>query len=895
MSGASAQGASRAGPPTPTAVPSRAQTYSADSPVMNETLSVIDEHITDMNSPRSSFTNGNKRDTIGSVYSTHALSRMSYIPGHETDEDEHQLHTEDEVMNWSPMRVAEYLEDLGVEKAHCNVFKDQEISGEVLLAMDQSSIFIKEFDLGPVGRRLKTWHKIKALQDEVRMNTGSAVTPEHSNAGAAQETVIDAGRNRSSTMGSALPRGLDTRRQSVDSAGRSNTLQGSSSGSLSAHPSFNRTSAVISPLQSMTSMSRPENTYRPSAQSIRSMNAARRHSSVDSLPDAASTARATHRKVPSLDKTWQPGQSAQTNGKSSAHAHTMSADPKSQTPPQQAPNLNTPSSPSDFDRGYFSSNELDNRTSPKKPNLLVKKSSLTADSPAQSRTNSFLFNGQSSQSSRMTSLDSSRERVTPSPNIPPTYSMFGAVSAVQSKFGGLRSATSPPLQPQQSKRMTETNGLASPVVTKLEYSGTKTPNLKPVTTSPSMAAVAASTDGSNAKESPSPSTGSFSFFGKSNGKVTGLRAISDAITNKEKTMAVIPSAGVPPAIKEGEVQSPTRTGSTTPSTEARSFDGQKSNDAQSRVSTGSGNQLLLPPTTKRSTRPKTKKATSAYTRGLEKKTPAEAMQNCDYSGWMKKKSGSLMTTWKPRLFILKGRRLSYYYSETDTEEKGLIDISFHRVLPAHNETLTGLHAAVTGAAGTPSSPTHTSTPTTAQQDLAKQPPGIESGGEGLFIFKLVPPKSGLAKGVNFTKPTVHYFAVNSRQEGRLWMAALVKATIDRDEDGVVTTTYTQKTISLAKARARRERPPALKEEEVEGRAELDGASGSEQGLGIAGLSEDNSQSNSAIVVGGAEEEKHESQPDDSSIQQSPIVGPVQPASELLGDEERAVVAIKGDT
>jgi hypothetical protein len=168
-----------------------------------------------------------------------------------------------------------------------------------------------------------------------------------------------------------------------------------------------------------------------------------------------------------------------------------------------------------------------------------------------------------------------------------------------------------------------------------------------------------------------------------------------------------------------------------------------------------------------------------------------------------------MTTWKPRLFVLKGRRLSYYYSEDDTEEKGLIDISFHNVMVAHNEKLTGLHAAMTGASGPLVSPS-TATFTSAQQDLEKNPPLPGTDDDGLFIFKLVPPKSG--RGVTFTKPTVHYFAVNSRQEGRLWMAALMKAVIDREADSVVTTTYNQKTISLAKARARKERPPGFKEE-----------------------------------------------------------------------------------
>jgi hypothetical protein len=97
---------------------------------------------------------------------------------------------------------------------------------------------------------------------------------------------------------------------------------------------------------------------------------------------------------------------------------------------------------------------------------------------------------------------------------------------------------------------------------------------------------------------------------------------------------------------------------------------------------------------------------------------------------------------------------------------------------------------------------------------------------------------------------VHYFAVNSRQEGRLWMAALMKAVIDREQDGVVTTTYNQKTISLAKARARKERPRAFQEDSEAEAAkpavaavELDAAedanstngNGNSQGLGIEGL------------------------------------------------------------
>ena len=69
--------------------------------------------------------------------------------------------------------------------------------------------------------------------------------------------------------------------------------------------------------------------------------------------------------------------------------------------------------------------------------------------------------------------------------------------------------------------------------------------------------------------------------------------------------------------------------------------------------------------------------------------------------------------------------------------------------------------------------------------------------------------------MQFTKPIVHYFAVDSLAVGRLWMAALMKATIDRDEGLPFTTTYQQKTISLEKARAMRQRPPNLMDEDAE--------------------------------------------------------------------------------
>lgn len=896
---------------------SRTNTFNADSPVMNETLSVIDEHITDMHTPRSSYANGNnKRDTVatmGSIYSQ-TMSRLSYIPGHETDEDEHGFHTEEEVMVWSPERVAEYLEDHGVEKAHCDVFKEQEISGEVLLAMDQSSIFIKEFELGPVGRRLRTWHKIKALQEEVRgaRPEVAASTSDYSASVAAEDdaSVSELARTRSSTIGTILPRGLEPTIRPVD--GRTHAMQPSMSSQASAmyHPPslsaqgaaaamLRAPGSTVSPLQNMTSMSRPENTYRPSAQSIRAMQHARRHSSIDSTSSAGGAANRTgHRKQPSIDHKWQPGHAiaqAMTGTMSSgAHAHTSSTGRY----PNRESSLITAASPDDLDRGYFSSNEVDNRTSTgaKKGNVLMKKGLSTTASPAHSRTNSSSFFSTSLQS------DSIKEPVSPLNEEPGgtqymLQSMFNSMSAVQSKFGSKRAATSPQLptsstlEPEQ-KSMAEIQGTVSPVVTKLDRQGM-----------PSSNSAGATDEEKVGKEvKTSPIGAGLGFFGSQRQKISGLRALSDAIVHKEKhhtgTESPASDAKLASTINEkGEtVSSPTRTGSTTPSTETRSFDLQKSMDGQSRTSTGSGSKLIPPtPAVQRRVRPKTKKSTSAYTRGLEKKTPAEQMEGCDYSGWMKKKSGSLMSTWKTRLFILRGRRLSYYYRDNDTEEKGLIDISFHRVLPAHNETLTGLHAAMTGAANNaaPQLPTSMSSAgfvTTAERDLKENPPKADGGEDsGLFIFKLVPPKPGHSRGVNFTKPTVHYFAVSSRQEGRLWMAALMKATIDRDEDAVVTTTYNQKTISLAKARARRERPPALKEEEIIGRSELDASSdisNTSRGLGLGGYVQ-----SAADAVVRAETETEKTPADVESMTPSSITGGGNESSDGLNEKEKEAVAL----
>ncbi|CZS78625.1 unnamed protein product [Fusarium graminearum] len=755
---------------------SQLTTQNQDSHVLHETLTVIDEHITDLRSPAS---NGGLRaaaNDSGSEYSSiHPGQRASYIQGEETDEEEGDFHTREEVEAWSPDDVAEYLFTEGVEKHHCEVFRDQEISGEVILGMDQSSLFIKAFDLGSVGRRLKTWHKIKALQDEVN-NQGLETRRTTQTYGNDSSDDIRRPRSRANTL-TNRPTSIQTRRMSLSQ----NTP---------------KPSPTYAGSHTQDSSNRASHIKRPSAASIRELNHSRRHSSSTdfrqagpagpaappgpapvpkiSTPGTLPVAEGVHKKQPSFDRNWTLGNAYSQPPQrplSSTGLHDLLSPPGADT---QDSNV-------DADRGYFSGTEVDGR----KRNLLRKR-----DSNAESRKSSY--------------ADEQRVR---SATAMARQSRFGSVGSMAE--GGISSAAQKyyGIQPGAHRRTASAasestmnvpasnNDVPSPTVTKLDTTvGSGRSTASPVSTRH---------QGFNSDWLSSMVNKPIALAGSK-----GMRAISDNLSF-DRSKASTPTDS---STKDFLVDSPARTGSTTPSGGA-SFDLESPDTAKSpgtpvnQVSKKAGK--------------KSKKETSAYTRGLLKISPKEASKDADYSGWMRKKSSNLMTTWKPRFFVLKGRRLAYYYSEDDEQEKGLIDISFHRVLPADNEKLTGLHATITSLGGQ-SMPGSQA----GAEDLAK-------GDDSIFIFKLVPPRAGLSRAVNFTKPTVHYFAVPNLKQGRLWMAALMKATIDRDDSKPITTTYQQKTISLTKAKQMRSRPPALMNLE-EGAEEETGASRKEaNGLGIS--------------------------------------------------------------
>ncbi len=740
-----------------------------DSPVMHETLSVIDEHITDLSTPRQSLQPPQRiPEDSESDYSSH-LDRLSFLAGPETDAEENGSLTQEEVLTWDQNQTATHLRSLGVDPRHCDIFEEQEITGEVLLDMDASFLQMKEFDFGVMGKRLKTWHKIRDFQRDVRgrkSSQTSSLRPSTSidNLGHSPPRVTSGTTilPRIPSLSENQPLKIRQSQHAHPAAGRASLPASLQTQNPNGTQRTGMTTATP-PLAWRSSMG-PESPVRAAASQNRDAGHSRRHSSIDFTrqPDlqlsstSTGTASTPNRQKSSFDRDWPsvdttpPSTNVRSSvGRSPSVRSTVlkrlgSLDMSANSALfADSPNL-------DLDRGYFSGNEVDNR----KARNVLRKSTST---PTHSRQSSVLDEPPKVMSSpkrhsRLSSVDSSRD---PGPLVTPASKAYHS-----SKYKGrFRSASARGPMPKLS------HGGSSPTVTNLEDEAR--PSI------PSGAGTSKMTIPAKAR------------------KLMGLRAASEAVTDTEKASASSPNI-VTESLEESPVASPE--GSHTPSMTGQSAEVDNT-DTSSRGTEHPGN--VLGGRSSQRPRPKTKHQTSAYAKGLLKITPDEARKQCDHSGWMKKKSSSIVTTFKPRLFILRGRRLSYYYSENDNEERGIIDISGHKVLVANSDPMATLHATLTGAKASPISVDTTSEtlPTTAQP---------------LFYFKLVPPKAGMSRAVQFTKPTVHYFQVDTAAEGRKWMGEIMKATIDHDLTGFETTNK-QKTISLAKARARKERPPALKE------------------------------------------------------------------------------------
>jgi len=748
---------------------------------MNETLSVIDEHITDLSTPRQSLAPPRPlTEDSESDYSSH-LDPTSYsnVAGPETDSEENDPLTEAQVKQWGPKETADHLRSLGVDPKHCDIFQEQEITGDVLLEMDQSFINMKEYDFGLMGRRLKTWHKIREFQAEVRSahdsrkgslkhNTSNEDVARMHSRGLSGTTILPRIPSLMEEPGLSIRPPAPYVHLSGDPPMSPSSFARANLGADTPPPPWRSSMAADSPT-------------RPSAASVRELSHSRRHSSIEVVKNAhhdlhstTSTSMSSHKKNPSFDRDWSMSNAKTANTETSTPSLRLNTGTKRESL-DLATDLpfDSERADPDLDRGYFSGNEVDNR---KIRNLLRKRDSV--GSPSHSRQSSLLDDPSKTavakRHSRLSSVDSTRDRS--------STPLSPAAKAYHSRAykGRFRSASARSLNLQKSPIA------PSPTVTNLEdenLSSVSSPRVNSTVPSPGTTTSVPWTASQKAR------------------KFLGLRAASEAVTGNEKDAAVGLNITSEP-LRESPTAS--TAGSLTPSIASKSLEV----DSTDNLSKGTGDQLsvtgpLLHTKTPVRTKPKTKQQTSAYRRGLLHLSPAEARQHCDHHGWMKKKSAGLMASWKPRLFILRGRRLSYYYSENDTEEQGIIDISGHKVLVANSDPIITIHATITGAALSPSVGGGSS-----PEKISPNTPRTPSGGTP-FYFKLVPPKAGASRAVQFTKPTVYYFQVDNINEGRKWMGEIMKATIEHDLSSFETTNR-QTTISLAKARARKERPPALK-------------------------------------------------------------------------------------
>lgn len=167
---------------------------------------------------------------------------------------------------------------------------------------------------------------------------------------------------------------------------------------------------------------------------------------------------------------------------------------------------------------------------------------------------------------------------------------------------------------------------------------------------------------------------------------------------------------------------------------------------------------------------------------MNSRTCKESIKAANVHGWMGKRNSKSgvrgLNTWKRRYFVLTGTRLSYYADpDNDVKEKGIIDITGYSVLPVNvsadsnkNERL------ITFLSSTMSSKSN-------------------------YFFKIVPPKPGSKKNANFTQQKTFYFSVETVDEIKMWMNAMLKATIDIDTSVPIISSCDIPTISLEEAQS----------------------------------------------------------------------------------------------
>ena len=146
------------------------------------------------------------------------------------------------------------------------------ITDKVILGIDQTSVFIKALDLGSFGRILRTWQKIKALQDEVNGFGTTTRRTTQSDGSEAGSDLAGRSRSRTSTFTSQRLPPVDDRPIPVQTKRLSRTQT----------PKMEPTQRItlVSPLADSPTRSAQKKRF--STASVRDLHHSRRFSSTDS-------------------------------------------------------------------------------------------------------------------------------------------------------------------------------------------------------------------------------------------------------------------------------------------------------------------------------------------------------------------------------------------------------------------------------------------------------------------------------------------------------------------------------------------------------------------------------------------------------------------------------------
>lgn len=811
--------------------------------VVEDTLSDIEEAISEISSRNKIIKNHNQRHVqartefpelpqeitdSGSEY-----SREIEQVGSDSEGDAATLplgqrppeatYTVDEVSRWTPTAVANYLRSRGVSQTTCDKFEEQEVTGTILIQLKMSDL--KELDLGSFGKRFEVWKEIESFIENLQVMSDSRGSSSARLSIASKQSFP---RPRSSTVTvGILPRIQSQHDRLADTPKQKTIVQGANA--LRSYPSsVVQTVVAESPISTMFEQPRspPESPTRVQNSPSRDLSlllssystslGLRSFSAVGTVAGGA-TGSTPHRRESSFDRNWKLS--------SAIHHHRPSTSAGS---PTHKTNTSSGTADSIFtgDSGFGGSNS----NTP----MVTEQSYFSAAESSTSKGRKGYRKGRASLGNdhRKTSY-TEEQRV-----------RAGTALSRHSRIGS-----------SDTVRDESSSGLA--------------PQIK---------------DTSRPKSSSFSDSGSYSFehprfSSSSQTPVSDITRAGDQLhfgqsptviqPEPEKTVArgldamscttlSSPTAVSPISIDTSQHDLHTK------SVLSITIDGGV-RAAKDKGRVASDGPVYRAATSQSELRKKSKKQnTSAWQEGLRHITPLEAAKEADFSGWMWKRGSGNVPTWGVRFFVLNGRRLSYFYTGDDTKERGLIDITSHKVLPATGDRIVNLHASLAAVTKTSTKPASTATspeffrgfepqncagetsfrrspfgplsPTDCQDREKEKEPKER----GWFTFKLVPPAPGAARGVTFTAPRLHYFATNTRDTGRAWMAAIMKATIEIDSTQPITTSYSSSTISLAKARALRARPPdlAIIMAPGSGIAVPISAAQSKKGLAISGINID---------------------------------------------------------